>query len=148
MLWNTRFTDPWNDDLWSTVRGLRRAFDDLGDAMRGNVRAGEYPPINVWSRDDGCALSAEMPGIDPASIDISAAGDTVTLRGRRTVLPPVDNAQCLRAERADIDFTRTVQLPFPVDAGSAVAQYRQGVLSVSLSIASEQKPRRIAVANA
>ncbi|HYE06712.1 MAG TPA: Hsp20/alpha crystallin family protein [Planctomycetota bacterium] len=143
MMWNDRH--PMN--LWDAFSEMQRVFDEVGRDFAGGVGA-DYPAMNLWSNDHGLAVTAEMPGVDSKTLDISTVGNTLTIRGRRTVSPPVEGAKCLRDEIGSLEFSRSIQLPFDVDADSAVADYRNGILHLSLKRPESSKPRRIAVSSA
>ena len=97
--------------------------------MRGSS---EYPAIDLWTREDGIRLHAQLPGVAVSDIDLSVVGDTVTFKGTRP------NAESGR-------FVRTVQLPFPVESEAVRARFQNGVLEVELPRAASDKPRKITV---
>jgi HSP20 family protein len=70
----------------------------------------------MWANEEHVVLTAELPGVDPDSLDISVVGDTVTLAGRRDLDAGGDEARYHRHERWHGNFTRTMQLPFRIDA--------------------------------
>jgi HSP20 family protein len=107
--------------------------------------------LNVWANDDHVALTSEVPGIDPASLELSIVGDTVTLSGKREVVR--DGAETKdgtwhRRERASYAFQRSIQLPYRVDADQAEAKVKDGVLTVTLRRLEADKPRAITVSAA
>jgi len=141
--WPTRqYTSPW-DDVDRLQRELNRLFEPFG---RGMQRAqGEFPAVNVWVGDDTALLTAEIPGVDPATVEVSVKDDTVTLRGNREAERPAKGESVLRQERGAGTFVRSFALPFHVDPATVTAQYRYGILQVSLPRAEADKPRRIKV---
>lgn len=82
--------------------------------------------------------------MSPDDIDISVHRDTVTLKGERKVRPDGVTGYHRRA-RGSGSFVRTLSLPFSVDPDKVQAQYRNGVLHVSLQRPEADKPRRISV---
>jgi len=90
-------------------------------------------------------MDIEMPGIDPKDVDISVLGDELTLKGKVNVKELKKGTVYLRRERTTGDFSRTLKLPFRVEAGAVKASYRNGVLRLSVPRAQEEKPRKIAV---
>jgi HSP20 family protein len=130
---------------WDPFREFERVLDDVNRAFaRGRTGlAGDEPAINVWANDESVMLTAQLPGIDPAGIEISVVGDTVTLSGKRPASEGEDG--WLRRERGDVAFTRSVQLPFAVDPERAEARCVKGILYVALRRPDEQKPKKITV---
>jgi HSP20 family protein len=142
MLWTElgrfgRSFDPWFD--FDRVAGplgrLTTAFD---------ARTDEFPPVNVWVSTDEAVLTTEIPGIDPKSVEISVAGKTVSLKGARKE-ETADGATYHRRERWHGQFSKTIELPFNVEAEAVGARFRKGVLQVTLPKAQADRPRTIKV---
>ena len=119
-------------------RAWRRAF------LPGRA-ARLYPLVNLY--DDGAAFTVEAlaPGVDPAGLDVTVAGTTLTIAGEKPGPAGVPPERIHRSERAAGRFVRTVELPTEVDADGVSAQYRNGLLLVSVPRAESAKPRRVAV---
>jgi HSP20 family protein len=107
--------------------------------------AHDFPAVNVWRGQDGAVVTAELPGIDPARLDISVAGDSLTLTGIRELEPLKEGENYHRQERTYGRFTRTLQLPFQVNAAKVEAKYEKGVLQITLPRVEEEKPKKIAI---
>jgi HSP20 family protein len=105
----------------------------------------EFPPLNAWVGESDVIVTAELPGIDPGKVDISVVGDTLTLSGSRDAEPLKEKETYHRQERSHGRFTRTLQLPFPVETGKVEAKYERGILQISLPRAEADKPRKISV---
>lgn len=129
------FLDPW------------RAFDRLHRAASGLLapNAGEFPPVNVWMDGDRAIVASELPGVDPKDVDISVAGKSVTLRGRRATEDACEGECRHRRERWNGAFTRTIELPFAADQDKVEARFSKGVLELALPRAEADKPRKIAI---
>ena len=106
---------------------------------------GAYPPINVFEDQDGTVIIAEMPGLDPAKLEISAQGRTLTLHGERKREEGLNPAGYHRRERRFGEFSRSIQLPTDLDVSKAKAQYESGVLILRVPKAEAARPRQIAV---
>jgi HSP20 family protein len=130
---------------WSPLAELERAFGEFSRGL-GRTRLAEGSALNVWANEEAVAVTAEVPGIDPASIELSIVGDTLTVSGRRPATTG-DKAGWLRRERGAYEFTRTIQLPFRVDAEAAEARVKDGVLTIALRRLEADKPRKISVRN-
>ena len=90
-------------------------------------------------------ITAEIPGVDPETLDISVTGETITLSGERQLEKVGEDVRYHRRERGSGQFKRSIQLPFPVEVDKIEATFRNGVLNVSLPRAEEDKPRKIDV---
>ena len=130
--------------LLTLQRELERVFDkpfgiDLGPSGRG-----VFPPLNVFTDRDGYVVKMEVPGVDPASVQIEAQGRTLTVSGKREDAPPAEGS-FHRRERGTGQFSRSFQLPADVDTARAEASYKHGVLTVRVPKKEEAKPRQITV---
>ena len=109
-----------------------------------SVPRGTFPPINVYNKGEQSVLVAEIPGIDPDKLELTVLNDTVTLSGERFSDDEKD-AHVYRRERPVGEFTRTINLPDTVDPDSVVAEYKDGILRVSMDKAEEAKVRQIPI---
>ena len=137
--------NPWTvfDELESIQADVNRILSGQ-DAPRLARRAA-YPPLNVWASADGLVIDAEMPGVDPQDVEISAVGDELSLRGKVNAQEPAEGETVLRRERPAGDFQRTLQLPFRANTGAVKATFKNGILRISIPRSEEEKPRKIAI---
>jgi HSP20 family protein len=106
---------------------------------------GAYPPANIFENSEGTVIIAEVPGLDPAKIEISGQGRTLTLRGERKREEGVNPAGYHRRERRFGEFSRSIQLPDDLDLSKATANYESGVLTLKVPKAEAARPRQIMV---
>jgi len=104
-----------------------------------------YPPLNIYDDGETFVVRAEIPGVDPKNIDIEATGDTLTIRGERTIPDAAPNSSYHRRERDSGQFRRALTLPKPVDNTKVVANCVNGVLEIRMPHAEETKRRKITV---
>lgn len=127
---------------------MRRTLDFLANgpslASEAARTAGVFPLTNVTEDADNFYVYAELPGMDPADINISITGKTLSLSGERKI-DPEEGASYHRKERKGGQFNRTITLKTNVDAAKVEANFVHGVLTVVLPKAEEAKPRQIAV---
>lgn len=90
-------------------------------------------------------LTAELPGVDPADIDVTVKGNTVTIRGQRKTPELGEGEAFIRRERGSGSFVRSLTLPFEVEGNKVSADYRMGILQLTLPRAEADKPKRITV---
>jgi HSP20 family protein len=105
----------------------------------------EFPPVNVWTSQDGCIVTAEIPGVNPGDIELSVVNQTLTVKGSRMPDELKHGEEYHRRERGYGQFTRAIELPFPVDPDKVDARFSKGVLSVNLPRTEHDKPRKIDV---
>ncbi|MBD0371517.1 MAG: Hsp20/alpha crystallin family protein [Pyrinomonadaceae bacterium] len=124
--------------LFST--NLSRAFDDEGIA-----RGAWMPNVDIYENKDQIVLEAELPGMNREDFDLSIENNIITLRGERKFEKKDDGDNYHRVERAYGTFTRSFTLPQTVSAEGATAEYKNGVLRVTLPKREEVKARRIEI---
>ncbi len=106
---------------------------------------GAYPPINVFEGQDGTVIIAELPGLDPAKMEVSGQGRTLTLRSERKRDEGLNLAGYHRRERLFGEFSRSIQLPSDLDLTKTTAHYESGVLTLKVPKLEAAKPRQITV---
>ncbi|MBL8745228.1 MAG: Hsp20/alpha crystallin family protein [Phycisphaerae bacterium] len=104
-----------------------------------------FPAINLWQNDTSVFIEAELPGFRPEDIDITVQRDEITLKGSRTLPEPPEGARPIRQERASGTFERVIRLPFAVANEKAVADFKNGVLTLTLPKPAEAQPRKVRV---
>ena len=122
---------------------MNRVFAGVGEKLTHEV-----PPVNAWIGESDVIVTAELAGIDPTKVDISVVGDTLTISGSCEAEPLKEGETYQRQERNHGSFSRTLQLPFHVEAGKVEAKYEKGILKITLPRAETDKPRKISVKSA
>jgi len=107
-----------------------------------------FLPMDLSRDGDHFTMTMDMPGVDPASIDLSVEDSTLTVRASRSTSSTADGTQWLARERPSGTFARQVSLGRGLDTSGIAASYDDGVLRVTVPVAAEAKPRRIAVEHA
>ena len=140
-------------DPWSDIVTLREAMNSLleesfvrpRDAMTSR---GPGLPLDVREDDDAFTVIASLPGVDPANVEITVLGDTLRLHGEQrseTEREEGEGGRWLIRERRVGSFDRAVTLPSAIDARGANAEFKDGVLTVTVPKADAAKPRSIPV---
>ncbi len=145
-------------DPFAEMESLRREIDrTLGEfwfdrgprAWRGAFLPGRaarlYPLVNVSEDEGHVYVEALAPGVDPKSLDLSVMQGTLTIKGEKPGLAQVTAEAYHRNERAAGRFNRTIELPTQVDASKVHADYRNGLLLITLPKSEEAKPKQVAV---
>jgi HSP20 family protein len=145
-VWPSR---PTFEGSFSDFDQIRREMMRLLDAATGDgapeAGAGAFPPMNISQDDDNFYLRAEVPGIKPAELSISALRNRVSISGKREIPREHDRVSYHRKERPEGVFNRAITLPTEVDAERVDARYADGILTLTLPKAELAKPRQIAV---
>jgi HSP20 family protein len=125
-------------------------FDALARSLlgmrAGSARSPQFMPIDMYRVDDHYVLHADLPGMDPGSIDVNVDRGVLTLTAHRTA-PPEDNVQWLTSERFAGVYRRQITLGDDIDADRITATYDNGVLNLTIPLHERAKPRQIQVAH-
>jgi len=104
-------------------------------------------PMDLYKVDDHFVLTADLPGVDPGSVDVSVDHGTLTLTAHRSARSD-DGVQWLANERFAGTYRRQLSLGAGIDSARIAATYENGVLTVTIPLAERAKPRRIEVTRA
>lgn len=137
--------------MLTACRTPARSLADLDQFMEGFFAPAfgavmpKFPAMNLWHDEASVVIEAELPGFKPEDLDITVQHDEVTLRGTRTLPQAPEGARAIRQERASGTFERTLRLPFVVASDRAVAEFKNGVLTLTLPKPAEAMPRKVRV---
>ncbi|NHZ61154.1 Hsp20/alpha crystallin family protein [Massilia genomosp. 1] len=138
-------------DVFAELDRLQREIEqsfDLGPSIRGLGRGG-FPAFNVGSTPHSVEMYAFVPGLDPASIEVQLEHGVLSIAGERAddLSSAQQQATVQINERFAVRFKRVLSLPDDIDpeSVSVSAQYRDGVLHVSVARREATQPRRISV---
>jgi HSP20 family protein len=110
-----------------------------------NLLSGWTPAIDLYEDKDNVFVKAELPGMKKEDIEVSFHNGTLSLSGERKSEEKHEDAEVYRSERYIGRFQRTVTLPTPVAADKVKAQYKDGILTITLPKTEEAKPKQIDV---
>lgn len=123
---------------------MNRMFGRYGNGARSLAPA-SYPPLNLWEDENNLYLEAELPGFDLNELEMLVTGDTqFSIKGERKQ-PGLEKGAWHFQERGYGNFSRLMELPGAVDSDKVSAEFKNGVLTVTLPKKEEAKPRRIEV---
>jgi HSP20 family protein len=139
--------------IWNADRGLpedfRRAFSrffvpDEGD--QSTVETSQWAPrVDIREEDKRFVILVDVPGVDPAAIEVSMDKSILTIKGERKVENDQNSGKLTRQERVYGVFHRRFALPESADADRISAQGRYGVLEIAIPKKAETTPRRITI---
>lgn len=129
---------------------LRRMQSEMNRLFSGfsAATARDFPPINIWLGENSVVVTAELPGITSADVNLSLQEDVLTLSGKREPKTRQGDVNWQRRERAYGTFSRAVQLPFRVDAEKVQARFNNGILEVELQRLEADRPKKIEIRGA
>jgi HSP20 family protein len=135
-------------DLVTTRDHFNRLFNDvfsrsLGEGALG--ASGWTPAVDIYETDQNVVLKAELPGVDPKDVEIRVEDGTLYLKGERKFESDVKEDGYRRIERQYGSFTRSFPLPATVNSEKATAEYKSGVLTLTLPKREEAKPKTIKI---
>ena len=128
--------DPFSD-IDAMARGLL-------STQSGTSRSPRFMPMDLYKVDDHYVLTADLPGVDPGSVDVSVDNGTLTLTAHRSARSE-DSVQWLASERFFGTYRRQLALGEGIDSTKISATYENGVLTVTIPLAERVKPRRVEV---
>jgi len=103
------------------------------------------PPVDIYEDGDNLVLKAELPGINPDEVEIRVENNTLYLKGERKFEKEVKEQSYHRVERTYGTFTRSFSLPNSVDPDKVAADYKDGVLTLTMPKKEEAKPKTIKI---
>jgi len=146
-----RWMNPWKPSR--EMEETERRFDDLFSwpylpalwrRMPG-MEMGWAPAIDVFEKDDRFVVKAELPGMKQEDIDVSVAGNRLTIKGERKAESKVEKEDYYYSERSYGSFSRSIDIPSHVDARKIEANYEDGVLEIDLPKTQRAKPQKVSV---
>lgn len=125
-------------------RDLDRLTEQMLGTPVGTRRTPRFMPMDLYRAGDHYVVKADLPGVDPGSIDVSVDNGVLTIRAERTG-PSEDSAEWIAGERFTGSYMRQLSLGDGIDTDGIHAGYEHGVLTVTVPIAEKAKARKIEV---
>jgi len=147
--WNRPELSMWGS--LGRLSNLRDEIDRLFEeplselARTSHLLSGWTPALDVYEDKDTLTVKAELPGMKKEDIDISLHDGCLSISGERKSEEKFEKADVYRAERFVGRFQRALTLPSPVAVDKVKAQYKDGVLTITLPKTEEAKPKQIDV---
>ena len=147
--WQTPGLSNWAG--FGRLAGLRDELEQLFGAplaefaRTSQFLSGRTPALDLHEDNDNFVVKIELPGMKKDDIDVTLEDGALSISGERKSDEKFEGAEVYRSERFFGRFQRTVTLPAPVAADKIKAQYKDGVLTVTLPKTEEAKPKQINV---
>ena len=148
--WQKPVLAPW--PRFGRLSELRDEIDRLFDAplaeftQTSNLLSGWTPAFDVYENKDNFTVVAELPGMKKEDIAVSLHNGSLSVSGERKSETKHEDAEVYRAERFFGRFQRTITLPADVAGDKVKANYKDGILTITLPKTEEAKPKLIDVA--
>ena len=124
------------------IRDFDRAWQEL--AQQAGRQSARSFPMDAYRRGDAFVVHFDLPGVEPASIDLTVDKNVLTVRAERRFEQDAGD-EILATERPQGTFTRQLMLGDQLDADSISAGYDRGVLTLTIPVAERAKPRRVEI---
>ena len=121
-----------------------REFEQLTQQLMSGGRTPRSFPMDAYRRGDDFFVHLDLPGVNPASIDVTVEGQGLTISAERT-FEQKEGDEILVSERPQGKFSRELRLGRSIDSEGISAEYEDGVLTLRLPVAAQAKPRRVEV---
>src|SRR5438552_17456227 len=146
MIMNIVKYDPFRE-LRSLQDEMTRLFTGVVPAVsREEMLNGAWSPkVDIFENKENLVLEAELPGMNRDDFELSIENNVITLKGERKFEKKTDDDNYHRVERSYGVFTRSFTLPQTVSAEGAKAEFKNGILHVSLPKREETKARKIEI---
>lgn len=128
-------TDPYRD------------FDRLVQQVMGTPARPASMPMDAYRNGDTFVVMFDLPGVSPESINLTVEKNVLSVHAERTRPTPNDDVEMVASERPTGTFSRQLFLGETLDADGIEAEYRAGVLTLTIPVAEKAKPRQIEVRN-
>ena len=138
-------------DRDSFLTPFDKMFDQMIEAQFPNVvqqvgvkpyQGSAYPKVNVYEYDDKVGIVAEIPGLDKSQLNVEVEDGTLTISGDKHGVWEEDGAKVLRRELKASSFKRSFQLGELLDGDNIKANFKDGVLSISVPKTEPEKPKK------
>ena len=136
---------PFSSDVEDFPVGLRLFQDSLSRLFSEPAQRPWSPAVDIYETENELVLKADIPDVDPKNVGIQIQNGTLTLKGERKFEDQKNGKGFHRVERSYGSFVRAFSLPETVDGEKVKADYKNGVLTVTVAKKEVAKPRTINV---
>jgi HSP20 family protein len=137
---------PFQGEIDEFPAGLRLFQDSLSRLLSEPASRPWTPPVDIFETENELVLKADIPDVDPKNVGIQLENGTLTLKGERKFEDEQKNGKGFhRIERSYGSFVRAFSLPDTVDGDRVKADYKNGVLTITLQKKEVAKPKTISV---
>jgi len=135
-------------DLVTAQRDFGRLFREAFSSQFGETELSTRswaPPVDIYETDDDIVLKAELPGVDPKDLEVRVEDNNLYLKGERKFEKEVKEQNYHRIERSYGTFARSFSLPNSISADKVKAEFKDGLLTMTMPKREEAKPKTIKI---
>ena len=135
-------------DLMTTQREFDRLFKEAFSPIFGEGELSTRtwaPPVDIYENENDIVLKAELPGVEPRDVEVRVEDSTLYLKGERKFEKETKEENYHRVERSYGSFARSFSLPHSISADQGKAEYKDGLLTLTLPKREEAKPKTIKI---
>ena len=132
-------------EMMTLREAMDRLFDDAFTRPLSMSGVSAAPAIDMYQTEDDVVVKATLPGLKAEDVDITITGETLTLRGEYKQEDERNDSNYHIRERRSGSFQRAILLPTDVKADKAKADFENGILTITMPIAEEVKPKSITI---
>lgn len=139
--------DPWKD-LIALQEKMNRLLEESFGRMRreeGLVSGAWTPAVDIYETENSLVVTAEIPGVSEKDIDVRIENNQLVIKGERKFEKETKEENYHRIERIYGNFYRSFSLPNTVDTEKVRAEYKNGVLKITINKREEVKPKQIKI---
>ncbi|HCM42932.1 MAG TPA: hypothetical protein DIS66_06455 [Candidatus Omnitrophica bacterium] len=146
------YQDPWSmfDDMQESMNqmmgGFMASLPSMMSQMNQHMGIDAMPLMDMEEKDNAYIVQVDMPGLDKDKIDITVRGEILTIQGQRETINQEQSGSFYAQERSYGSFSRSLRLPGPVDEANIQAEYKNGVLEITLpKVTKEEAAKKVTV---
>ena len=132
-------------EMMSLREAMDRLFDDAFTRPLSISGVSAVPAIDMYQTDEDVVVKATLPGVKAEDVDITVTGETLTIHGEYKQENEQKNTRYHIREQRSGSFERSLLLPTDVKADKAKADFENGILTITMPIAEEVKPKSITI---
>jgi HSP20 family protein len=137
------------NDPWKMLETLQEEINKLFDFSFGKIPATKEeilsPSVDIWEDKDNIYVEADLPGFEQKDIKVSVKGDSLSISAKKEETKEEKKKNYYRCERFQGSFYRELDLPSSVDTSKIKAQYKNGVLKITLPKVEKEKEKEIEI---
>jgi len=135
--------------IWPFWKETEDFWDDFLPGMPTSGRGFEWSPsVDVAESDGSVVIKAELPGLEAKDIEVDVTGNVLTLKGEKKMDQEKEGERVYRRERFHGTFQRAFRLPAGVESENVDANFKNGVLTITVPKSEESRHKKIEIKSA